>query len=152
MPLQKPSLDQHFQIEAGALLDALRFDQLAVLRNNSMRSRSSTLIVLDGAQRGVARRNVMAGRVNSEARHLGEDLPGERVEQVQRFHLVVEQSTRIAVSAFSAGKMSITSPRTRNVPRLNSISLRSYCISVSRLMTSRCPIFSPWRSSRIMPW
>ena len=42
-------------------------------------------------KRGLARRDVMAGREHGEARHLGQDLPGERVEQVQRFHLVVEQ-------------------------------------------------------------
>ena len=46
--------------------------------------------------------------------------------------------TRIAFSAFSAGKMSSTSPRTRNTPRLKSTSLRAYCISVSRLIASRC--------------
>ena len=46
--------------------------------------------------------------------------------------------TRTAFSACSAGKMSSTSPRTRNVPRLKSSSLRVYCSSVSRLIASRC--------------
>ena len=48
-----------------------------------------------------------------------------------------KSSIRTASSACSAGKMSIVSPRTRNVPRENSISLRLYCICVSRTMMSR---------------
>src|SRR3989442_367003 len=59
---------------------------------------------------------------------------------------------RIACSACSAGNTSMTSPRTRKLPRRKSSSLRSYCIATRRASTSRCGIFSPWRRCRIMPW
>ena len=59
-------------------------------------------------------------------------------------------SMRMASSLCSAGKTSIVSPRTRNVPRPKSISLRLYCIEISRAITSRWPILSPTRTmSRI---
>ena len=38
------------------------------------------------------------------------------------------------------------------LPREKSSSLRSYCISIRRLITSRWCIFSLWRKCRIMPW
>ena len=42
-------------------------------------------------QRRLARRHVMAGGIHGVARHARLDMPGERIEQRQRFHLVVEQ-------------------------------------------------------------
>ena len=51
-------------------------------------------LVLDRLDRGddlLARRHVVARRVDGEARHLLADAAGERVEQLQRLDLVVEQ-------------------------------------------------------------
>jgi hypothetical protein len=42
--------------------------------------------------------------------------------------------------------------RTRNVPRRKSASFRVYCISVSRLIASRCVSASPSFTCRIMLW
>jgi hypothetical protein len=43
--LAEAQLVEHFEVEAGALLDALRLDQLAFSWKNFERSRSSSLIV-----------------------------------------------------------------------------------------------------------
>ena len=61
-----------------------------------------------------------------------------------------KNSTRIAVSVLFAGKISSTSPCTRNVPRLKSISLRVYCMSMSPLITSSRSISIPGRRETIM--
>ncbi|MNT16124.1 hypothetical protein D3C72_1512130 [compost metagenome] len=53
--------------------------------------------------------------------------------------------TRNASSALSAGKMSMVSPRTRNTPRVNSASLRVYCMATRRARISRRAIWSPAR-------
>jgi hypothetical protein len=42
--LAEAQLVEHFEVEAGSLLDALAFDQLLVGLKNSMRSRNSSLI------------------------------------------------------------------------------------------------------------
>ena len=54
-------------------------------------------------------------------------------------------SMRIASSLCSAGKTSMVSPRTRNVPREKSCSLRVYCMRISWPIMSRWPILSPTR-------
>ena len=51
--------------------------------------------------------------------------------------------TLIAVSEFSAGKISIVSPLTLKAPREKSKSLRSYCIETKRKIILRCNNFSP---------
>ena len=60
------------------------------LRKYSSRSRSSSLIGLDRAQHGAARRDVVRTRIDGKARDLLAHAPGQRVEQLQRFDLVVE--------------------------------------------------------------
>ncbi len=54
-------------------------------------------------------------------------------------------SMRMASSLCSAGNTSMVSPRTRKVPRAKSVSLRVYCMRISRPITSRWPILSPTR-------
>ena len=89
--LAETQLDHHFQIEAGTLLEPLRLDQLVVGVIELQPFAQFDLDLLDGAQRGFARRHVMARREHGEARHLLQDLAGERIEQVQRLDHVVEQ-------------------------------------------------------------
>ena len=48
-----------------------------------------------------------------------------------RLDLVAEELDPVAPIVSYAGNISTTSPRTRNVPRLNSMSFRSYCRSIS---------------------
>ena len=75
MPLQKPDLLHHLQVEARALLQPLRLDQLAVAdRSSSSRSRSSALIVSIACISVVARRHVVRSRIDREARDLLADL------------------------------------------------------------------------------
>ena len=54
-------------------------------------------------------------------------------------------SIRIASSLCSAGKTSIVSPRTRNVPREKSDSFLEYCIRIRWAIASRWPSLSPTR-------
>jgi hypothetical protein len=54
-------------------------------------------------------------------------------------------SIRTASSLCSAGKTSIVSPRTRNVPREKSFSLREYCMRIRWAIASRWPSLSPTR-------
>ncbi|OIQ81554.1 hypothetical protein GALL_366800 [mine drainage metagenome] len=82
---------KQFQVVAGALFDALRLDQLVVPDVEIHPLAQFQLDLLDGAQGGLARRDVMTGRIDREARHLVQDLPGQRVEQGQRFDLVIKQ-------------------------------------------------------------
>ena len=81
----------HLQVEARALLQALRLDQLAGRDELGHAVAQLGLDGFDGRDHAVARRHVVAGRVDHEARHLLPDAAGQRVEQLQRFDLVVEQ-------------------------------------------------------------
>ncbi len=76
---------------AGALLDALRLDQLVLALVERDALGQLDLDGLDRLQHGAARRDVMAGRIHGVARHLVQDVAGERIEQRQRLHFVVEQ-------------------------------------------------------------
>ena len=88
--LAEAQLLQHLQIEERTLLQALRLDQLAL----GMEERQPVLqLGLDGvecAHDGGTRRDVVRGRIDDEARDLLADAPGERVEELQHLHLVVE--------------------------------------------------------------
>ena len=91
MPLQKADLLHHLEIEARALLDPLRLDQLAVLVEEFQPLAQLDLDRLDRAQHGVARRHVMRRRIDGETRNLLPHAAGERIEQLHRLDLVVEQ-------------------------------------------------------------
>ena len=89
--LAEAQLGEHLQVEAGALLDALRLQQLALALEELDALAQLGLDALDRPQRRPARRHIVARRVHGVARHLAQDVAGERVEQGQLFHFVVEQ-------------------------------------------------------------
>jgi hypothetical protein len=59
-----------------------------------------------------------------------------------------KNSTRTACSSY-IGMISTVSPRTRNVPRWKSTSLRAYCMCTNRRSSSSRSISSPRRSVTI---
>jgi hypothetical protein len=65
--LAEAQLVEHFQIEAGALLDALAFDQLLVGLEELDALAQLVLDLLDRLQHRGARRDVMAGGEHREA-------------------------------------------------------------------------------------
>ncbi len=82
-------LGEHLEIEARALLDALRFDQLARILEELDPLPELDLDRFDRSQRRLARRHVMARRVHGEARHRVQHAPRERVEHFEPLDLVV---------------------------------------------------------------
>ena len=106
---------------------------------NSFCSCELDLDLVDGAQHLGAPRDVVRRRKHREARHLLLQVAGQRVEDLQRFHLVVEERDADRHSPRSPPGRCRARRRARGkTPRLNSTSLRVYCISVRRLMASRC--------------
>ena len=89
--LAETQLVKHLEIEAGALLDALRLDQPAFTVEELDAQAQFLLDRLDRAQHGGARRHVVRRREHGEARQLVLQVAGQRVEQLQRLDLVVEQ-------------------------------------------------------------
>ncbi|KAF1858232.1 hypothetical protein Lal_00014732 [Lupinus albus] len=81
---------QHLEVEARALFEALFFQQLALLAEFFQAVAQLGLDRVDGAQHGRARRHVVRAGVHGEARDLLAHLARQRVEQLQRFDLVVE--------------------------------------------------------------
>jgi hypothetical protein len=84
-------LVHHFQIEARALFEPLRLHQLARLDELIEALTQLGLDRLHGGQHAIARRHVVARRVDDEARHLLPDAAGQRVEQRQALDHVVEE-------------------------------------------------------------
>ncbi len=81
----------HLQVEDGALLQPLGLEQLAVL-DQPVQARLQLLADgLDRLLQGGARGDVVAVGVDADLRQLGGLLPRERVELVDRLHLVAEQ-------------------------------------------------------------
>ncbi len=89
--LAEAELGQHLEVEARALLQPLRLDQLVFLVEEVEPLAQLGLDRLDRAQHGVARRHVVARRIDREARNLLPHLAGQRIEILQRLDLVVEQ-------------------------------------------------------------
>ena len=84
-------LGQHFQVKTRALLQTLGFDQFA---HAQQLFQAASQFGFDGFNRGqhlLARRDIVARRVNGKARHLLHHPACERVEQIQRLDLVVKQ-------------------------------------------------------------
>lgn len=84
-------LGEHFKVEARALLQALGLDQLAVTHQLLEPLGQFQLDGFHGGQHLVARRDVVAAGVDSEARNALAHAARERVEQLQAFNLVVEE-------------------------------------------------------------
>ena len=81
---------EHFQIKARALFNALAFNQLVRFLVNLDAVAQFILDRLDGAQGRRPRRNVMARRVYGEAPHPLQNMPGQGIEHLYAFHLVIE--------------------------------------------------------------
>ncbi len=82
---------EHFQIETGALFDALQFHQLVVLLKKSDALPQFGLDSFDRPQRSASGRYIMAGRIDGITRHFFQRAPGEWIEQRHTFHFIVEQ-------------------------------------------------------------
>ena len=81
---------EHFQIKAGALLDALGFNQLA-LTDELLDALNQ--LELDGFHSNhhlVARGHIVTFRVNHKTRDFLADAPGQRVKQLQRLDFIVK--------------------------------------------------------------
>ena len=86
-----PYFAEHFQIESGALLQALRLHQLALADKLLQPVRQFNLDGLHRRQHLLARGDVMAAGVHGETRYFLPDAPGQRVKQLQGLNLIVKQ-------------------------------------------------------------
>src|SRR5690606_22549025 len=87
----EPELLKHLKIKTGALLKALRFYQLVL---GHKKRQAFTQLLLDGVNRpqyGFSRGDVVRTREDGEPQNFLRDFSGERVEQLKRLHLVIEQ-------------------------------------------------------------
>ncbi|MNS72809.1 hypothetical protein D3C72_1062290 [compost metagenome] len=84
-------LEDHLQVETGALFKTLGFDQFVVAAQVFEAFLQFDLDVFDGVEQGFAWRYIVALRVKGEARHLADDFAGQRVERGNAFDLVIEQ-------------------------------------------------------------
>ncbi len=89
--LAVPDFAEHLQVEAGALLQALRLDQLTVGHQLLEALGEFELDGLHRCEHLVARRHIVAAGVDRETQYLLLDAPGQWIEQLQRLDLVVEQ-------------------------------------------------------------
>ena len=83
--------EDHFQVEAGALLQALGFHQLVVVAQVAQAFLELLLDPVDGAEQGFPRCHVVAFRIEGKARQLADHFAGQWVEGREAFHFVVEQ-------------------------------------------------------------
>jgi len=90
-PFAEADLVKQFEIETGSLLDPLRLDQFLVAGEKVDPLAQLALDCFDGAQHGIPRRHVMRGRKDRKAQRLVHQVPGQRIEELQAFHLVIEQ-------------------------------------------------------------
>ena len=81
--LAVPHLAQHLQVKPGALLDTLGLHQLALSHELLAAFVQFDLDGLNGGQHAVARRHVVAARVDREARNFLLDAARQRVQQLQ---------------------------------------------------------------------
>ena len=82
---------EHFQIEAGALLQALGLDQFALAHELFEPVGQLDLDGFHRHQHLLARRHVVAAGVDGKARDFLPDAPGQRVKKLQGLDLVVKQ-------------------------------------------------------------
>ena len=86
-----PDFAEHFQIEPGALLQTLGFDQFAHAHQFFEPVRQLHFDGFHRRQHLVAWRHIVARWVDREARNLLLDAAGERIKQLQAFDLVVKE-------------------------------------------------------------
>ncbi len=89
--LAEPDLGHHLEIETRPLLDALRLDQLHLRDEGVLRLHELDLDLLDRVEHLLPPGHVVARRKHGEAPDALPDVAGQRIEQLQRFDLVVEQ-------------------------------------------------------------
>ena len=82
---------QHFKIKAGALFQALGLDQLVHAHQFFQALCKFYLDGFDRCQHAVARRDIVARGVNSEARDFLANAACERIKELQTLDFVVEQ-------------------------------------------------------------
>ena len=87
----KTNLAHHFQIKARALLDALRFQQFHLTDKLIFALVQLGFDEVNRAQHIRARAGVMRAGEHREATNFLLDVPGERIEQLQHFDLVVKE-------------------------------------------------------------
>ena len=108
---------------------------------------------LDRAQRGRARRHVVARRIHREARHPLQDVAGQRIEHVERLDLVVEQrhAHRVLGVLRREDVDHVAAHAERAAPELDVVAL---VLHLRQALDARraATIFSPSRRCRIMPW
>src|SRR4029077_7596340 len=88
--LAETDLEHHLHVEASALLDTLRLDELHLADEEFLLLRELDLDRLDRIEHLVPSRDVVARRKHGEARELLLDVPGQRIEELQRLDLVIE--------------------------------------------------------------
>ena len=86
-----PYFTEHFQIESSALLKALGFYQLAHAHQLFKSLCQLDFDGLNSRQNLVARCDVMAGRIDREARNFLTNATCERIKQLQAFNFFIEQ-------------------------------------------------------------
>ena len=84
-------LGHHLEVEARALLDALRLDQLHLADEELLLLVQLDLDLLDRGQHLLPSRHVVRRREHREARELLLQMPGQRIEDLQHLDFVVEQ-------------------------------------------------------------
>ena len=83
---------EHFQIETGALLDALGFDGAVFLRVKRHTFAQFFFDALASAQHSIARGDIMAGGEHGVAPYSLQAAAGERIEQLEAVDFVVKQA------------------------------------------------------------
>src|ERR1700730_10363397 len=83
--------EHHFNVEARPLLDSLSLDELHLRNEQLLLFRELDFDLLDRVQYLVPARDVVARRKDRESPELLPDVPGERIEQLQRLDFVVEE-------------------------------------------------------------
>src|SRR4051812_21434855 len=90
--LAEAELGEHLQVEARALLDALRLDQPPGLLEEVDAAAQLRLDRLDGAQRGLARRDVVARGIHGEAHGRMVYAAGERIKDLDLLYCLFIQT------------------------------------------------------------
>ncbi len=105
--------------------------------NSSSRSSSSCLIASTAACDPLLRHHEVLGRVDVQLLfELVDRFAAGRIDDRQLLDLVAPELDPVARTPRSDGHTSTQSPRTRNLPRANSMSFRSYWMSTSFASTS----------------
>jgi hypothetical protein len=89
--LAEPDLRHHLEVEARALLDALRLDQLHLRDEVILLCDELALDPFDRVEHLLAPGHIMRRREHRVARHPVPQMSGQRIEELQRLDLVVEE-------------------------------------------------------------